>query len=74
MHLSAKLEKDFKDIPEVIYLQTGNEAYLFSVSEFSGKTLVQRKLVREMLFADDNALVMHCSENIQQSSTSSSTV
>ena len=66
MYLSAMLEVAFKDSREGIYIQTRHDADLFNVSQLKAKTLTKKNLVREMLFADDSAVVAHSAEDIQK--------
>lgn len=66
LYLSAMLEVAFNDVSEGVYIQTRHNADLFNVSQFRAKTLTKRNLVREMLFADDSAVVAHSSEEIQK--------
>ena len=56
----------FKHARKVIYIQKRHDADLFSVSQFRAKTLTKRDVVREMLFADDSALVAHSLEDMQR--------
>ena len=65
LYLGAMLEVAFKDVSEGVYIQTRHGANLFKVSQFKAKTLTTRFLVREMLFADDSALVAHTAEDMQ---------
>ena len=66
LYLSAMLEVAFKDVNEGVYIRTRHNADLFNVSQLRAKTLTKRNLVREMLFADDSAVVAHSSEEIQK--------
>jgi len=65
IYLSAMLEVAFKDIQEGIYIQTRHTADLFNVAHFKSRTLTTKNLVREMLFADDSALVAHNATKMQ---------
>lgn len=65
LYLTAILHVAFKDIHKGIYIQTRHSADLFNVSHFKAKTLTAKHLVREMLFADDSALVAHTASDIQ---------
>ena len=58
------LEVAFKDTSEG-YIQTRKEADLFNVAQFKAKSKTSIKLVREMLYADDSALVAHSVEDMQ---------
>ncbi len=65
LYLTAMLEVAFKDSQEGIFIQTRHRADLFKLSHFKAKTRTTRHLVREMLFADDSALVAHSAQDIQ---------
>ncbi|XP_068714168.1 uncharacterized protein [Montipora foliosa] len=63
---TAMLEVAFKDTSEGVYIQTRNKADLFNVAQFKAKSKkTSIKIVREMLFADDSALVAHSVEDMQ---------
>ena len=49
-----------------IYIQSRQSADLFNVAYFRGKTKTTRILMRELLFADDSALVAHSAEEMQK--------
>ncbi|PFX25039.1 hypothetical protein AWC38_SpisGene10330 [Stylophora pistillata] len=61
----AMLKVAFRNVHERIYIQTRHGADLFNASHFKAKTRTTRYLVREMLFADDAALVAHNAADIQ---------
>jgi len=65
IYLSAMLEVAFKDSREGICIQTCHVADLFNVSQLKAKTRT-KNLVREMLFADDSAVVAPSAEDIQK--------
>ena len=65
LYLTAMLEVAFKDVHEGIYIQTRPGADLFNVTQFKSKTRTTKHLVREMLFADDSALVAHSAADMQ---------
>ena len=65
LYLSAMLEVAFKDSSEGVYIQTRKEADLFNVAHFKSRNRTTTKLVRDLLFADDSALVAHDSDDIQ---------
>ena len=48
------------------YLQSRQSADLFNVAHFRAKTKTTRILTRELLFADDSALVAHSAEEMQK--------
>jgi hypothetical protein len=64
--LSAMLEEAFRDLDEGVYIQSRQDANLFNVSHFKAKTKTTQILVRELLFADDSALVAHTPEQMQR--------
>ena len=57
--LSAMLDEAFRDMGDCVYIQSRQSADLFNVAHFRGKTKTTRILMRELLFADDSALVAH---------------
>ena len=64
--LSALLEEAFRDMGDGIYIQSRQSADLFTVAHFRAKTKTTNILVRELLFADDSALIAHSAEEIQR--------
>ena len=60
--LSAMLEEAFRDMGDGVYIQSCQNADLFKVTHFRAKTKTTKILVRELLFADDSALVAHSAE------------
>ena len=48
-----------------VYIQSRQSADLFVVAHFRAKTETTRILMRELLFADDSALVAHSTEEMQ---------
>lgn len=65
LYLSAMLEVAFRDSSEGVYIQTREKADLFNVAQFKSKNKTKTKLVRDLLFADDSALVAHKLDEIQ---------
>jgi len=65
LYLAAMLHVAFNDLHEGIFIQTRQNADLFNVSQFKAKSLTTKHLVREMLFADDSALVTHGAAEMQ---------
>ena len=63
--LSAILEDAFRDMGDGAYIQSRQNADLFTVSHFRAKRKNTNILVRELLFADDDALIAHSAEEIQ---------
>lgn len=66
LYLSAMLEEAFRNSTEGVYIQTRPDANLFKLSHFNAKTKTTLMVVREMLFADDCALVSHSAEEKQR--------
>ena len=64
--LSAMLDEAFRDMGDGIYIQSRQNADLFNVAHFRAKTKTTRILMRELLFADDSALVAHSAEEMQK--------
>ena len=63
--LSAMLDNAFRDMGDGIYIQSRQSADLFNVAHFRAKTKTTRILMRELIFADDSALVAHSAEEMQ---------
>ena len=59
------LEKAFRDMGDGVYIQSRQSADLFNVAHFRTKTKTTRILVRELLYADDSAVVAHSAEEMQ---------
>ena len=64
--LSAMLEEAFRDMGDGINIQTRQNADLFTVTHFRAKTKTTNIRVRELLFADDSALIVHSAEEIHR--------
>ena len=64
--LSAMLDEAFRDMGDGVYIQSRQSADLFNVAHFRAKTKTTRILTRELLFADDSALVAHSAEEMQK--------
>jgi len=60
--LSAMLDEVFRDMVDGVYIQSRQSADVCNVAHFRAKTKTTRILMRELLFADDNALVTHSVE------------
>ena len=65
LYLAAMLEVTFKDTSEGVYIQTRKDVDLFNVAQFKTKSTTSIKVVREMLFANDIALVSHSAQYMQ---------
>ena len=64
--LSAMLDEVFRDTGDGVYIQSRQSADLFHVADFRAKTKTTRILMRELLYADDTALVAHSAEEMQK--------
>ena len=62
--LSAMLKEAFRDILDGVYIQSRQNADLFTVAHFRVKTKITNILVRELIFEDDSALIAHLAEAI----------
>ena len=56
----------FRHMEDVVYIQSRQRAGLFNVTHFRTKTKTTRILMRELLFADDSAVVAHSAEEMQK--------
>ncbi|KAI0217907.1 putative aarF domain-containing protein kinase 5 [Lamellibrachia satsuma] len=64
--LSAMLVEAFRGMGDGVYIQSRQSADLFNIAHFRAKTKTTQILVRELLYADDSALVAHSAEEIQR--------
>ena len=64
--LSAMRDEAFREMGDGVYIQSRQFADLFNVAHFRAKTNTTRILMRELLFADDIALVAHSAEEMQK--------
>ena len=62
--LSAMLGDAFGDLGDGIYIQSRQNADLFTVAHFREKTKTTNILVRELIFADDSARIAYSAEEI----------
>ena len=60
------LEESFRDMGDGIYIQSRQNADSFTVAHFRAKIKTTYILVRELLFAADNALISQSAEEIQK--------
>ena len=70
IYFSYLIRHAFKGNDEGIYLRSRHDGGLFNISRFRAKTKVREMTVRELLFADDAALVAHSEESLQEFSES----
>ena len=59
------LKHTFDTTTERIYLRTRSDGRLFNLARLRAKTKVREVLIRDMLFADDAAVVAHTQEELQ---------
>ena len=64
--LSAVLGGAFRDMGHGVYIHRRQIADLFNVVHFRVKTKTTRILMRELVFADDSALVVHSADEMQK--------
>ena len=60
------LNEAFRDMGDGVYIQSRQSADLFNVAHFRVEINVTRKLMRELIAADDSALVAHSAEEMQK--------
>ena len=58
------LDDAFRDMGDGVCIESRQRADLFKVAHFRANTKTTRILVRELLFADDRALVAHSAEEM----------
>ena len=63
---SMLLQYAFKDCSEGVIIHTRADGKLFNLARLRAKSKVFQVLIRELLFADDAALVSHTEEGLQQ--------
>ena len=68
--LSAMFDDYFRDVGDGVYIQSRQTTDLINVAHFRAKIkttgILMRELMRELLFADDSALVAHSAEEIHK--------
>lgn len=65
IYFSVLLQCAFQDCDEGIYLRTRSDGKLFNIARLRAKTKTSSILLRELLFADDAALISHSQEKLQ---------
>ena len=60
------LQYAFMNCREGVFRHTRSDGKLFNIARLRAKTKVTKVLIREMLFADDAAVVSHTEEGLQQ--------
>ena len=63
---SLMLKHALGDSTEGILLHTRSDGKLFNLSRLKAKSKIRRALIRDMLFADDAAIVAHTQEELQR--------
>lgn len=62
---SLVLSSAFKTSEDGVYIHTRSDGKLFNLARLKAKTKVRKVLIRELLFADDAALVSHSQQGLQ---------
>ena len=63
---SLLLHHAHRDLSEGVFLRTRSDRKLFNLSRLRAKTRTRTVLIRELLFADDAALVSHTEQGLQE--------
>ena len=63
---SMVLKSAFRDCDEGVHVRTRTDGKLFNNSRIRAKTKVRKILIREMLFADDAALISQSEDGLQE--------
>ena len=58
--------RNHSSVTNGVYIQSRQSADLFNIAHFKANTKTTRILMRELLFADDSALVAHSAEEMQK--------
>ena len=66
LYLAAVLETMAQDLDKGVYIRTRSDGKLFNLSRLKASTKVREICVRELLFADDSALVATDAEDMQE--------
>ena len=65
IYLAALLHHAFKSSAEGVYVRTRTDGSLFNLARLKARTLCTEVLVRELLFADDAAIVARTNQELQ---------
>ena len=65
IYFSVMLSHAFGASSEGVYLHSRSDGKLFNIARLKAKTKIRKVLVRELLFADDAALVSHTESGLQ---------
>ncbi|PIK38958.1 hypothetical protein BSL78_24204 [Apostichopus japonicus] len=63
---SRRLTYAFQSSSDGVYIHTRRDGKLYNLARLRAKTKLTRVLIREMLFADDAALVSHTNDGLQR--------
>ena len=66
IYFSYLIRHAFEGNDQGIYLISRHDGGLFNIARFRAKTKVRQVIIRELLFADDAALVAHSEESLQR--------
>ncbi|KAI8516417.1 hypothetical protein Bbelb_049980 [Branchiostoma belcheri] len=66
LFLAAVIEEMSDDLLEGIYIRTRSDGGLFNLARLKSQRHVLMKCIRELLYADDSALVAHTLDSIQR--------
>ena len=66
LYLAAVLETMAQDLDKGVYIRTRSDGKLFNLSRLKASTKVREICVRELLYADDSALVATDAEDMQE--------
>ena len=59
------LQQAFKDTSEGVYIHSRTDGSLFNTARLKAKTKITKSLIRDLLFADDAAVIAHSPEELQ---------
>ena len=65
IYFAVMLSQAFNNSSEGVYLHSRSDGKLFNIARLRAKTKISKVLVRELLFADDAALVSHTESGLQ---------
>ena len=60
------LKHAFSNVIEGIHLHTHSDGSLFNISRLKAKSKISQTLIRDMLFADEAAIVSHLQKELQR--------
>ena len=62
---AVMIKQGFGTSKEGVYLHTRSDGMLFNLARLKAKTKIRKTVIRDMLFADDAALVSHTEQQLQ---------